>query len=350
MKKVLLINQGKTENLGDKAINVIFRDILIENDCEVDLAGFAQTKEQSMSNMPINSIYNIHSYIKKFVPTFFIWLFKYRKKIKDEFMHISKGKKYDLVIIGGGQLIKTKGVFVYTLLTWYNTLRKHLECPIVIAGVGADTNYTVVEKQIYQKLLPKFDSIYVRDNKSKKILHDIFNINAKYIPDIVFAFSKFYPNNRTKTKNKLLVMIFDYMTLKKHFGTEYTKEEYYSNWVNIIKENMEPELDIVLGYTTIGDKIETVNFSSYLKKNTDIKFTVLNTDEVGNFVEVLKTTKKLVSGRMHGMLLGMNHECEIIPYIVSPKIEIFNKEWIESKIDLKEINNKIDNKIKEILQ
>lgn len=349
VKRVLLINQGKTENLGDKAIDITFRNLLKENNCLVDSAGFAQTNEQSMSSMTINTKFNIRSYIKKLTPDLFIWFFKYRKNIMKEFNSITDGKKYDLVIIGGGQLIKTKGVFVYTLLTWYNILSRKFNCPIIISGVGADTSYSLLEKAIYKKLLPKFDSIYVRDNKSQRILKDQYNITAEYIPDIVFAFGKYQPMKVDYKKNSLLVMIYDFKALKKHFGTEYNKEEYYNAWINLIEENIEPDLEIILGYTSIGDKMETINFSKYLQKHTDFKFKVASTNDMESYIEILKITKKLISGRMHGMLLGMNYDCEIVPFVVSPKIETFKKEWINTSIDKRDVIKEIDFKIKEIL-
>lgn len=349
MKRVLLINQGKTENLGDQAINIAFKNNLIANGWEVDFAGFAQTNEQTMQNMSTNSKLKGKSLLKRFTPKFIVWLFKYRKNINEEFNRVTKNKKYDLVIIGGGQLIKTKGVFMLSLLSWYKILKQYLDCPIILAGIGADPKYSFFEKNIYKKLLSKFDSIYVRDQKSQEVLVNQFNLETEYIPDIVFAFSKYYKPAEVLAKNKLLVMIFDYKALKQNFGTSVSKEEYYKIWINLIKENIEPGLKIILGYTTIGDKLETIEFSNYLNRFTDYKFEVVNTDTLENFVEELQETKSLISGRMHGMLLGMNYGCRLIPYIVSPKIQTFNDEWVNKEVNLEVVTLDIDKKIKEIL-
>lgn len=349
MKRILTINQGKTENLGDKAINIILRDILNSNKCIVDSVGLSQTTDQYMDSMVISYKRRFFSYIKKYIPSFFIWLLKYRKKIRNEFNDTVINNKYDLVIIGGGQLIKTKCVFIYALLTWYILLRKYLNCPIIMVGVGVDNNYSFLEKEIYKRLLSKLDYIYVRDNNSKQILYNEFNISARYIPDVVFSYSKFYPNKEVREKNKLLVMIYDYEALKRNFGTSLTVENYYDEWTKLIKENMKPNVEVVLGYTTIGDKIETFKFADYLSKNSQIEFEIKDTDSLESFTEILKISENIITARMHAMILGLNFGCNIVPYIVSSKIKTFNDEYINNEINIDEIRINIEKKIGEIL-
>lgn len=349
MKRVLLINQGKSENLGDKAIADTFKNVLMENECIVDFAGFSQTTDISMSNIKTDVNHNLKSKLKRNIPSVLVWLLKYKNSIKQEFYKVAGKKEYDLVIIGGGQLIKTKSVFPYVLLSWYSILRKHLDCQIVLAGIGVDTSYTLIEKILYGKLLKKFDAIYVRDYKSQKVLKDKFNIKATYIPDIVFSYSKYNYTVLDVEKKKILVMIFSYNSYINNTDEKISKEEYYKSWLNIIIDNLEPDLEVTLGYTTIGDKIETLEFANFLKTNAGFNFNVLDNDELISLTEHLKSTDKLISGRMHGMLLGLNYGCEIVPFVVSPKIETFKKEWIDSNYKIEEVSNDIDNSIKEIL-
>ncbi|MHA6261266.1 polysaccharide pyruvyl transferase family protein [Sporosarcina sp. CAU 1771] len=356
MKKVLLINQGKSnENLGDKAIAEIFQKVLIENECLVELAGFSQTKVVSMSNIDVNSRNSnrekLRSKLKKYIPSFFVWLLKYKAMIKKEFDDVTKNNTYDIVIIGGGQLLKSKSVFVYALLSWYQLLRKNLKCPIVIAGVGADTNFSKLETIIYKYILTKVDDIYVRDLRSINILKDKFNVDAKYFPDIVLYDLNIKDVDVSKyTRNKLLVSVFAYNSYVNNVGIGISKLEYYRLWLNLINENMEENLEIILGYTAIGDKKETLDFANYLKENTSFNFIIVNNDELPHYIETLKNTKKMISGRMHGMLLGLNYGCEVIPFVVSPKVETFKREWIDSNIDVEKIRNDIRQSINNILK
>lgn len=350
MKNILLINQGNTENLGDKTINIVFQRLIEEYGYNVDFVGFAKTDEQFMDEMNYESKSSLKSYIKLLVPSVIVWLFKYRKLINSEF-DIIKDRRYDLVIIGGGQLIKTKNVFVYTLFTWINILNKNMSCPIALVGVGSDEKYSIIEKLLYKKTLKKVNEIYVRDGESRITLKKEFNVNSKSIPDIVFAYSRFFPTKiNFSKKNKLLVMIYDYKALKKNFETEFnTIDKYFLYWKSLIEKNLEENLKIVLAYTTIGDKKTTYKFKKYLEKNTEIQCEIRNTDRLDDLANVLITTKTLISGRMHGMLLGLNYHCEIVPYVLSPKIKVFKKEYLDKELNIKQINKEIDKSIEELM-
>lgn len=349
MQRVLLINQGNTDNLGDKAINLSFRSLLEKYGSTVDFAGFAQTDEQFIDKIDKKKNYKLKSFVKKRLPNFLMWFFKYRKKIKKELNSLDN-QNYDLVILGGGQLIKSKNVFAYCFLSWITLLRRK-GYPIFVVGVGADDQFSFIEKVIYQKCLAQVNNIYVRDKESQAILNRIFNISAQYIPDIVF--NKRLTNTDTNMfikEEKLVVMIYDYDALQKNFENDFgTKKEYFYFWENLIKTNYQPDLTITLAYTTIGDKKTTKEFYHYIKNNTEMEVSLSNTDRLGELEELLKTTKILISGRMHGMILGLNHNCIIVPYIVSPKVKAFKEEWLKSDINYKSILKKQEKVIKQIL-
>jgi polysaccharide pyruvyl transferase WcaK-like protein len=348
MKRVLIINQGKSENLGDKAINISLEELFKAHGFLVDTAGYSQTYEQNMSKMNINRNTGLRSLIKKYTPIPIVWLLKYRSMINNEFKHTSRSKSYDLVVIGGGQLIKTKCVFVYALMTWINILKKEMNCPIMLLGVGADNNYSALEKLIYKKVISKMDEIYVRDNKSKLIFSEVFQQDSKLIPDVVFSYHKFFPA-QTTDKKLFTVMVYDYNTLKNHFGTKHSKQDYYSEWKNLILDNVRDGMDIVLAYTAIGDKYETMNFASYLRNNSELNFEVAGTDDLDSLVNVLQRTEILLTGRMHGMILGINYRAEVIPYVVSPKIAAFVNDYLKNDYELEDYYKKINEVIESII-
>lgn len=349
-KRVLIINQGKSENLGDKAINIILKDILEDNNCEVECAGYAQCTERNMALMSERLKRDTKSRLRKLLPNISLWGLKYYWNIKNEFTRMSKTNQYDLVIIGGGQLLKTKSVFVYALLTWYKLIKRHLKCPVVLLSVGADDKFAKLEKMIYKKILPGFNDIYVRDDKSKQSLFREFGITTKYIPDVVFAYSKYYPLPNCEDKSSILLMIYNYADARYNFGANHSIYEYYNSWKELLLNNVVQGSKIVLGYTTIEDKRETIKFAQYLKDNSEIDFIITDTDDINQFVEVLAKTKKVISGRMHALLLGMNYGCEPIPYIISSKISTFKKEWIDSETDIILTRKEIDDTVKKLLE
>jgi polysaccharide pyruvyl transferase WcaK-like protein len=354
--RILLVNQGKSgENLGDRAIAETFRKVLNDKECIVDIAGFSETKSQSIPEIDIkgktiNLKYIIKKRVKKAIPSLLIWIIKYRKKIKQEFKNL-RNTQYDLVIIGGGQLIKSKSVFPYALLTWYNIVRKNLSCPIIVAGVGTDVEFSAFEKMIYKKVLTGLDGIFARDFSSQKIIQECFKVKCKYMPDIAFAESRYITDLLDfKDRRIFLVMIFSYDSYIKNSKRLVNKEEYYKTWLGLINDNSDKELEIVLSYTTTSDKIETYEFARYLEKYGDFKFYIGKTDNLEEYSNLLMQTKQILSGRMHAMILGLNYNCKVIPFIVNPKLEIFKKEWINIEYDKKAINNIIDESINEILK
>jgi polysaccharide pyruvyl transferase WcaK-like protein len=348
-KHVLIINQGKSENLGDKVINIILQDILKDNNCEFECAGFTQCSEQNMAFMTEGMKRDIRSSVSRLLPSIFLWFIKYYWNIKNEFIRVSKKRKYDLVIIGGGQLIKTKCVFPYALLSWYGLIKKYLKCPIILLAVGVDDKFSMVEKLLYKKILPGFSDIYVRDHKSKQILFLEFGINTKYIPDVAFSYSKYYPLLFQEERNIILLMIYNYDTVKYNFGMGYSIEEYYKSWEELLMSNITPDSKIVLAYTTIDDKKETTKFAQYLKEKSKVEFTILFSDNLDKFVSILIKTEKVISGRMHALILGMNYGCAPIPYIISSKIGTFKKEWIDTVVDINLTRRKINDTIRELL-
>jgi len=353
-KKILLLNQGKTENLGDKAIDLVLQKVLRTNNVEVISKGFAQTKEQNISDFNPSKIVSNKKILKKILPRWFIWLIKYRQKIKNEYLKI-KHHNFDLVIIGGGQLIKSKSIFMYTMLSWVQILKKHnKELPIIILGVGLDPKYNTLEKYIYKKIFSEIGEFYLRDQQSKNTLKSTFGIESNFIPDVVFSYKNQIirdknDSNSINKKNELALMIYEYDALKKHFGTQLTKEDYYEEWYKMAKNNSDSMRNVYLSYTTIGDKRETLEFKNYMIKEHNINLPVHYTDTLIDLDTVFQKSNKVISGRMHGMLIALNHNCLVTPYIVSPKIESFKKDYLESNKSLTDFSLEIENTIRKVI-
>ena len=170
MKKVLIINQGFTQNIGDKAISFALKRFFEEKGYTVITAGYAYSyrkrdisepkdkclidnKEDSNTtlsqmckflkeikeNLLNNSIGQLLSYIKIS-----------RKRLKNHINEVSD--EYDLAIIGGGQLIKNNNLFPFAFKDWSRFLINHAN-KIAVVGVGVNPNFSNLEKFIYKKYL-----------------------------------------------------------------------------------------------------------------------------------------------------------------------------------------------------
>lgn len=351
MGKILLINQGKSDNLGDKAIKETAIKLLTELGHEVEFAGYAQCKEQNINEILTNNSSNFSIKLKNRMPSIIKWLLKYHWEILKEFKE-KKEKKYECIVIGGGQLLKKNSVFPFCLLTWIYLLRKNKQKNIFLVGVGIDQNENYFEKNIYKILFKKIKGIYVRDEDSREYLKKNYNINSQYIPDLVFSHSRYIKNQENQNKNYLTIMIFDFVTLTHHFGKKITREEYYNQWVELIRKNIQDNLEIVLTYTTIEDKIETDLFKKYLDETLEVKTKIKEVNTLEDLERVLQKSKIVISGRMHGLILAYNYECKLIPYIVSQKLESFNNNYLlkdKTKNEMeKDILTSLKNIFKEI--
>lgn len=347
MKKILLINQGKTANLGDIAIKNIAIKLLQELNCDVDFVGYAQCNEQKMSNLLTNEN---KGKLKKYIPSIVKYFFISYRNVLKEFKRI-KNNQYDLVIIGGGQLIKSDSIFPYCLFFWTYLLNKKNK--IYLLSVGMDSKYNFLEELFYRYSFSKIEKIYFRENDSREVCKKIYHKNSEYIPDLVFAYSRYNKKGITLPSEKrkyLMVMIYDYQTLVNHFKRKISKEKYYKEWIELIKRNNVKNFEIILTYTDIGDKEETIKFYDYLQKERIFNCNIKNTDILDSFVRLLPNTNIVISGRMHAMILAYNYECKIVPYTISDKIKSFENNYLKNKENLKSLENKILKTVKKILK
>lgn len=347
--KILLINQGYSDNLGDKAIKYMLSNLLKKLGHQVEFCGFTQFEEQSLKYMnKTNSTQNIiFSKIKNVLPLELKWKLKENKLKK---MLKNKENNFDFIIIGGGQLVKSKCYFPYAMQFWINYANK-IDSEVALFGIGCDQNLTKREKKIYNEAFNKCKNITVRDKFSKNFIVKEFEIECSWVPDVAFFLSNYLNQNRKRKKNDVVVMIYNYMTYKNHFEHKISKTEYYDRWVEMIKQNINIDSYIKLAYSTYEDKIETYHFVDYLKEKIDNKIVIANSDTIANLFRTLMCSEKIITGRMHPMIFGILANCEIIPYFVSNKIEIFKKEWLlhTKDINFKYMNKIILNKLNEII-
>lgn len=213
--------------------------------------------------------------------------------------------------------------------------------PIFIVGVGADDKFKLIERIILKKSFFKVNKVYLRDYESINTINNLMgNSNySNYIPDIVLSNYSF--KNKVKGKKYLTVNIFSRNSYNNNMNLNLSKKDYYQLWINMIEEHKDNK-NIILAYTSSTDKYETVEFKKYLDEFTEINAVIVDSDDLNNFTTILLQTDTLISGRMHGLLMGLNYQCKLIPFIVNKKLDTFTKEWVVDK----NVNDYIDAKDK----
>ncbi|HFR3361825.1 TPA: hypothetical protein ACHU6Y_002065, partial [Streptococcus suis] len=108
MKRILLINQFNSDNLGDKLLSNMISEYLEKKNFTVDKVGYALEKEQQIV---YNDTQKLSSYraFKNRVPNFIKFHLQFKRNLKRMVSRIDL-TNYSGIIIGGGQLIKHKTV------------------------------------------------------------------------------------------------------------------------------------------------------------------------------------------------------------------------------------------------
>jgi polysaccharide pyruvyl transferase WcaK-like protein len=117
-KKALLINEGFSDNIGDQAISNGVKLLLESKNFSVKTAGFS-TNNQCLFNLKKSSNNKLVTMLraKIFLKSIY-WLFKNIIRILK-----CSSQKYNVAVIGGGQLIMEKSNFAIAMFTWVVVLK-----------------------------------------------------------------------------------------------------------------------------------------------------------------------------------------------------------------------------------
>lgn len=341
--KILLVNQGHTDNLGDKAISKIMTYYLTEvfNNTVISapFIAYEKTSEITENRIFANDKKNSNDFkyrkitwkqkfnriCAKLLPESIVYIIKEKKAISK---FLDNYKQIDAVIIGGGELIKNHHPFTYAFLMWINCVKKKYKCPIAIWGVSSDEKFSFGGKVIYRYAIKNSSYIGVRDLKTKEIIKNLYKVDAEYSPDIVFEYNHIF-EQKIEPSRDVLFFLNSYEEVKLAYSTE---TNYFSQFV----KNIPPTHKLLrVGFVTQDDYFEAIRFCEYLvnKLKYDKNIVVLEkTFSVSELVNVIAQCGTVISGRMHPMILGLQFGKKIIPIPVKKKLEIFEEEWKEVEI------------------
>lgn len=346
MKKIIILNQFKTDNIGDKLIN----KVLLENFSKYEILnkGFEKFGDELDVKMYDNKIEKYPFLLRVFnkigIETLKMKFIDYQ--IKKEIQLEIKGidlNNIDLVIIGGGALIENNSRFNAALKKW-TEIFKLKNIPIIVLGVSGE-NVNLHMKKRYEDSLKKCDLIVVRDAYTKKIVSNDYHINTIQYPDIVFLLDikKYMINDNDR--NILNVQV--YFKPGDKFGNSISN--YFEFFINKIYELNKTHKKIILTYTTHEDKNAAIHFLQYYQTDPVIRqIELIETDTIEQYMKVLAVTKTLISGRMHAMITAMLFQCKIIPLIVNEKINTFTQEYLVNHVNIDDIKKDLNELMSEI--
>lgn len=343
MKTILLVNEFFSDNVGDQAINKGITKLLISKGCQVESAGFSRADKLKAATK-----INNNEFISKNIPLFknsllrsFYWLFKNLSRV------VKCSYKCDgIAFIGGGQLILERSSFAISMFTWVFFL-KLFRNKVIIFSVGVGEDFCFYERFLYKITFKLADEIFIREKLGIKKLKQKFNIVAKFIPDTAYALTS--PVIKVNQSKRLSVFITSY-----DVHTRYAEElglpvlthaNYHLSWKDKINYYQLKGYKIHFSWTTQSDKLETINFLT--SNNPDYNYSKFEGElSIKEIISDLSLSELVIAGRMHALILAQICNCEIVPWIISKKIEMFAEEYLFEKVShLREQLNEITDEI-----
>ncbi len=330
---ILIINEGNSDNLGDKAIKKSASEFYTAHNTELYFADYTKKSEINITeNKNKNKNKKLSYFLKLFIPYKLRWLLLNYSRIKK-----TVARKYDLVSIGGGQLILSNETFAIALFTWVWFLHFTGSKNIILLSIGVGDKFSFLDKILFKLALSKVKHVYARDSKSISNLKSIFKINGIQTFDIAFFHAK---KNNTSIGNYILLGITDYNVYIK-YNPIITHHEYYDSWIEIINK-LQKNNCIKLFYTTQSDLDECIKFKEYCISQYNLTFDIIKTRNLEELNIALSNATTVISGRMHALILAYNLNRNIIAYPISNKLITFNEEIISEKLDNNFIQNRLE--------
>jgi len=349
MKKILLINAGGAGNLGDEIIRLVLEKLLKGTDCDVDWASFlgrGKVKGVSARRRKRVSKDWCKTIVRKAVPVELRWLLRNWRI----FTRYLRASEYDLILIGGGQLIQSNSALGLAMFIWVYLFKKLHKKRVILIGVGAADRYTSFDRYLYRKSLKLADRIYVRDRGSLSVLRNVFGISCDLIPDVAFYISEMYKYHIHKKKRVLFCPANYGFYRRDNLSTGLNESEYLKYWEDHVLEYWNKGYRVKLFCTSrqqdlrITEKLKQI---LYDKHGIDVEILDINTLE--ELVKEIAKSEVIVAGRMHALIIGYCYRCKVVPFRTSEKIEAFEKEYVNSSIRLDEVQRQIVSTIKEVV-
>ena len=337
--KVLLINEGLSDNFGDQVIKESMSYLINRIGCETEFQDLTRHKASYHHRYDVDVDVDVDGravtatwllLLKGFLWKL-LWVAKNTKRIARAALN-----QYEAIVIGGGQLLLSNGIFPLALFVWVSLLKIRNKKNIVLFSVGLQGSYGKFQRIIFSYIFENVSCIYVRDELSKEILQRVFNKHSIVTYDSAFIYNNVYQVKKTPPKYHYLIGIVDYRVYCLYENSRpLTRHEYFETWVAHIGESADFSKTALI-YATVEDRSECLNFKNFIKKYYHVDLDILENVNHYQFLDNLALGDTIVSGRMHSLILGLVSHKRILPYVISEKIEFF-LETLERESDLESI-------------
>lgn len=375
MKKILLITQGHTPNIGDYAIARCEEEFFKSQGFEVVRAPYEiQISEKLRLTGKLAILTN-----KIFSKCYFLNDIWHKKRIKSLLANADcNPEDFSCAIIGGGELVGSHKGFNSSFYNWCKVLSDK-RIPIAVHGVSGDINMNARLLERYKVSLRKCFRVSVRDRKTVANFKKAYDFVPFYSPDAVFAFPKLSAfadrsegksgnlsdingtcgtdsadgtaGNESRAKNVLCIPVPYAQDMEKTLGTR-NEQAYFDYLINAACKNStdgnsnrsQPfEIRLNITSTVAGDMDFVQRFADYAQNTAKNKARnnaqnipkltakVIPFAQFDEFLTLLESSDLIVSARMHACILGLLKNRKIFAVPFREKLKTFKDEHADSQ-------------------
>lgn len=307
---IALITQYNTPNVGDKAIEIAERKILESAGATVDSFSFWDAKrilKMNGSSFVARAIMHLPFLLDCLVG---FWVNQCVRK------------KYDAVVIGGGELLCEHRGFNSALLCWTRYFEKK-KVPIFLYSISGESQLPNQFVKRYKQALRRCNYICARDNNSKKTICDIYSRSCDYYPDVVYSLEEVVTEKHHN--NQILVVPVPFENeMKKTIGVGDIFE--YADYLKSLIKEQNIDSKIVFTVTEQRDEKRIMELVDIINKEEREYCIYKKYDGLATFCELIQESSVVISARMHALIIGQVNDKKVISIPFKEKLCVFSKE------------------------
>lgn len=285
---VSVFNEANSKNIGDMAINAglisCLKELIGEDCLEINSYGLQSAlpiKNELSEHEQKEKKYNINPYLYHL-----LWSARYIYRISKI---ISKIKKSNLILLGGGGIFMDNKMQFSTATFFISCLAKFFGVKIYCVGVSANKRHSFLSNFLFRRSVNMMNGIFVRDAGSGVIIKNEFSAICDISGDFAFYvdFCK-----RHKKNNKVLINI--------NGAAIIDRVKYFEKIREIINFYGQQRCELV----TTGEKEDFVLSDIFLQQ-TGFSIKINHFRRYIDYVEFVAGAELVVASRLHAAILSI---------------------------------------------
>jgi len=318
----VIFSECTSKNLGDQAISRAL-NLILSPYFELEFVSFSGEKEPTSkvkigdvsSGARISVLRRILRAIPPKIKARINWYFLgERNRLKKIYKKSIQGK--DLVVIGGGQLIKNNTSLFCDRLLLLHGIVSGLNVPSAFVGVGVDRKMSMLTWRLVDGLVGRCKFMIFRDEISLRRIEKNLNINhaCQVLPDIAFALDNYaFSDKPRQTLVGINVMSANTLLGGVDNEANVTCSDIIDGYCQAIECIQKKFLNCVIFTSgTVEDLAEANNIREIIKNKTGVEVPLFHPKSLDDLLDFLLDVRYVIAARMHVGILAYISGCSPI--------------------------------------